>query len=57
MALGSDFDGGPTLARGMRDVRDLPMVTEAMLRRGYSEARIRKFLGGNLRRAFTQATA
>jgi len=57
VALGSDFDGGPTLARGMRDVRDLPMITEAMLRRGYTETRIRKFLGGNLRRAFTQATA
>lgn len=57
VALGSDFDGGPTLARGMRDVRDLPMITEAMLRRGYSETRIRKFLGGNLRRAFSQATA
>ena len=57
VALGSDFDGGPTLARGMRDVRDLPMVTEAMLRRGYSEERIRKFWGGNLRRAFAAATA
>lgn len=57
VALGSDFDGGPTLARGMRDVRDLPMITDAMLRRGYSESRIRKFLGGNLRRAFAQATA
>ena len=57
VALGSDFDGGPTLARGMRDVRDLPMITDAMLRRGYSETRIRKFLGGNLRRVFTEATA
>lgn len=57
VALGSDFDGGPTLARGMRDVRDLPMVTEAMLKRGYSEERIHKFLGGNLRRVFAQATA
>ena len=57
VALGSDFDGGPTLARGMRDVRDLPMITEAMLSHGYSEVRIRKFLGDNLRRAFSQATA
>jgi membrane dipeptidase len=57
VAFGSDFDGGPTLARGMRDVRDLPMITEAMLRRGYSEVRIRKFWGDNLRRAFSQATA
>jgi membrane dipeptidase len=52
VALGSDFDGGPPLPRGMRDIRDLPMITEAMLRRGYSEERIRKFLGGNLLRVF-----
>lgn len=54
VALGTDFDGGPTLARGMRDVRDLPMVTDAMLRRGYTEERIRKFWGGNLLRFFHQ---
>lgn len=52
VALGSDFDGGPTLARGMRDVRDLSMITDAMLRRGYSEQRIAKFWGGNLQRVF-----
>ena len=34
VSLGSDFDGGPPLPRGMRDVRDLPMITDAMLRRG-----------------------
>src|SRR5206468_11243553 len=56
VALGSDLDGGPTLPRGMRDVRDLPMITDAMLRRGYSELRIRKFLGGNLLRVFRQVT-
>jgi membrane dipeptidase len=52
IAIGTDFDGGPTLARGMRDVRDLPMITDSMLRRGYSEARINKFWGGNLLRFF-----
>jgi membrane dipeptidase len=56
VSLGSDFDGGPPLPRGMRDVRDLPMITDAMLRRGYTEARIRKFLGGNLLRVFRQIT-
>jgi membrane dipeptidase len=56
VALGSDFDGGPTLARGMRDVRDLPMITDAMLRRGYTEARIDKFWGGNLLRFFGEVT-
>jgi membrane dipeptidase len=54
--LGSDFDGGPTLPRGMRDIRDLPMLTDAMLTRGWSEARIRKFLGGNLLRVVRQVT-
>jgi membrane dipeptidase len=54
--LGSDFDGGPTLPRGMRDIRDLPMLTDAMLTRGWSEQRIRKFLGGNLLRVVRQVT-
>src|SRR5687768_6960031 len=54
--LGSDFDGGPTLPRGMRDVSDLPLLTEAMLKRGWSEQRIRKFLGGNLLRVVRQVT-
>ncbi len=57
VSLGSDFDGGPTLPRNFRDVRDLPMITEAMVRRGYSDTRIRKFLGGNLLRVFRQVTA
>jgi membrane dipeptidase len=56
VALGSDFDGGPPLPRGMRDIRDLAMITDAMLRRGYSAERIRKFLGGNLLRVFRQIT-
>ena len=56
VALGTDFDGGPTPPRGIRDVRDLVRLTDAMLRRGYSEQRIRKFLGGNLLRLFRQVT-
>lgn len=56
VGFGSDFDGGPTLACGMRDVRDLPMITDAMLRRGYSEERIEKFWGGNLLRVFRHVT-
>jgi membrane dipeptidase len=41
----------------MRDIRDLAMITDAMLRRGYSNARIRKFLGGNLMRVFREVTS
>jgi len=54
--LGTDLDGGPTLPRGVRDCRDLPLYTDAMLRRGYSEQRIKKFLGGNLLRVVRQVT-
>jgi membrane dipeptidase len=56
VSLGTDFDGGPPPPRGMRDVRDLAMITDAMLRRGYSEERIQKFLGGNLLRVFRRVT-
>ena len=56
VALGTDFDGGPTPPRGMKDISDLPMITEAMLQRGYSEERIRKFMGGNLMSVFRQVT-
>ena len=57
VALGSDFDGGPTPPRGIHDISDLPLLTEAMLRRGWSEERIHKFLGLNLLRVFQQITA
>jgi membrane dipeptidase len=52
IALGTDFDGGPTLPTPMRDTRDYPLLTQAMVKRGYSEARIKKFLGGNVRRVW-----
>jgi membrane dipeptidase len=56
VALGSDFDGGPTPPRGMRDISGLPLLTDAMLRRGWSEQRIRKFLGLNLLAVFRRIT-
>jgi membrane dipeptidase len=40
----------------MRDVSDLPLITDAMIRRGYSDERIRKFLGANLLRVFRRIT-
>lgn len=56
VSLGTDFDGGPTPPRGMTDISHLPMLTDAMLRRGWSDTRIRKFMGGNLLRVFRQIT-
>lgn len=56
VSLGSDFDGGPDPPRGMRDIGDYGQITDAMLRKGYSEARIRKVLGLNLLRLIRQIT-
>lgn len=50
VALGSDFDGIPTVPVGMPDVAALPIITELLLRRGYGDDDIRKVLGGNLLR-------
>ena len=50
VALGSDFDGMVPLPKGMRDVRDLPKLTEALLRRGMTVRVVEKVLGENFRR-------
>jgi membrane dipeptidase len=50
VALGSDFDGVPTLPAGIRDVSDLPLVTELLLERGHPERTVAKILGGNVLR-------
>ena len=54
VGLGSDFDGVPFLPAGMNGAEDLVLVTYEMLKRGYTEAEIRKVLGENLLRAMSQ---
>jgi membrane dipeptidase len=54
VALGSDFDGFVPLPRGMRDVRDLPRITQVLTRRGWTQAQLRKLLGENFVRYFEQ---
>ena len=56
IALGSDFDGGPLLAREMQDASDYGEVTKALVRLGYGEERIRKILGENLLRVIREVT-
>lgn len=46
VGLGSDFDGG-SMPEGMKDCVQLPKITEALLRKGYSEKDIRNILGEN----------
>src|SRR6266699_1252436 len=54
VGLGSDFDGAD-MPDGMEDCSKLPKITEALLRKGYSEEDIRKILGENILRVMTQA--
>src|ERR687887_2371851 len=53
VGLGSDFDGA-TMPLGMEDASKLPKITEALLRRGYSETDVEKILGGNILRVMEQ---
>jgi membrane dipeptidase len=56
VGLGSDFDGVPSLPRGMEDVSRLPRLTQALLARGYRERDIRKILGSNFLRVLKAVT-
>jgi membrane dipeptidase len=53
VGLGSDFDGA-TMPDGMEDCSKLPKITEALLRKGYSDGDIRKILGENTLRVMEQ---
>ncbi len=55
VGLGSDFDGVPCLPEGLDDVTFLPRLTQGLLDRGYSEADIKKILGGNTLRVLEEA--
>ena len=55
--LGSDFDGTPSMPQGLDSAADLPKITEGLLKRGYTAEQIRKILGGNLMRVFTEVEA
>lgn len=46
-ALGSDFDGFPTLPEGMTGVEDLPRIAAELEHRGYSGENLAKVLGVN----------
>lgn len=46
VGLGSDFDGA-VMPAGMEDASHLPQITDALLKKGYSEDDIQKILGGN----------
>jgi membrane dipeptidase len=54
VGIGADFDGANDMPEGAKDVSMLPNITYELLKRGYSETDIRKILGENLLRAFSE---
>lgn len=56
VGLGADWDGGGGV-EGMEDVAALPKITARLVQEGYSEADIRKILGGNVIRLLRAAEA
>jgi membrane dipeptidase len=52
VGLGSDFDGIESAPKPLDDVSSFPLITKALLERGYSVKDINKILGGNFIRVF-----
>ncbi|MBM3935065.1 MAG: membrane dipeptidase [SAR202 cluster bacterium] len=53
VGIGSDFDGAD-MPEGMEDCSKMPLLTQEMLDRGYSEGDVKKILGENTLRVMTQ---
>lgn len=47
VGLGADFDGAESYPKGLDDVSNYPLITEALLQRGYSPRDIKNILGAN----------
>ena len=54
VGLGSDFDGA-NMPEGLEDASKLPKITEALMRKGYSDSDIKKILGENTFRVMEAA--
>ena len=52
VGLGSDFDGIEAAPLELNGVQDFPLITKALLERGYRKKDIQKILGGNFIRVF-----
>jgi membrane dipeptidase len=54
VGIGSDWDGIPDVPIGLEDVSKMPNLTLALMKRGYSEADIRKIMGENTLRVIRE---
>jgi membrane dipeptidase len=57
LGLGSDYDGIEHTVTGLEDVSRLPVLTDSLLRRGFTEEEVKMILGGNFLRVFSSSLA
>lgn len=55
LGIGSDFDGISSVPVGLEDVATYPALTAELLKRGYSDADVKKILGLNVLRVMKRA--
>ena len=56
VGIGSDFDGISAPPKGLEDISKMPALREALRKKGYSDADIRKISGENTLRVLRQVT-
>jgi membrane dipeptidase len=57
IGLGGDFDGITSVVQGLEDVSTYPALIAELLRRGYTDADVKKIAGGNILRVLRAAEA
>jgi membrane dipeptidase len=57
VGIGADYDGIEDVPNGLEDVSLLPKLSEELLRRGHSEAQVKKVLGENFLAFFARVEA
>lgn len=56
-SIGADFDGTTNLVNGINDVTTYPRLIESVMRRGATDAQVRKLLGENILRVWAENKA
>jgi membrane dipeptidase len=55
IGLGGDFDGITSVVLGLEDTSKYPVLIAELLKRGYSDADVKKILSGNILRVMREA--
>ncbi len=54
IGIGSDFDGINEVIPNLFDAKSFPIITEGLLKRGFSKLEVKKIMGGNILRVLEQ---